>query len=126
MSRVPSPEEVVRRAQLAHDARIESVRALAVARQSVSDAADAGVERLAAVQREVSEAVDAAELDDAKAYAAALGAGWTADELRRIGLAEPAKKKRVAQRRRTTAQRATGTAPQTPEPSAQDQGTADN
>ena len=57
------------------DDKVQAVRALARSRQQRDTA------RAAAL---------VAERDDASAWAAALRAGWTADELRRVGLEAPA------------------------------------
>ncbi|WP_427136765.1 hypothetical protein [Pseudarthrobacter sp. S9] len=71
--------------------RMDSVRALVKSRQSVADARD-----------KLSNAED----EDARRYQAALGAGWTAGELRASGLPEPEKKLRV--RKRATRQPSSG------------------
>jgi hypothetical protein len=60
------------------NARIEVVRALARTRQAVTDAKT----HLALAERA-----------DAQAYAEAERAGWTPDELRRIGLPPPARRR---------------------------------
>ena len=75
------------------DARMDSVRALVRSRQELDDAK--------AVLR-------AAEDEDVRRWNAALAAGWTPEELRAAGLAEPEKKVRVRKRaaRRTTAEQA--------------------
>ena len=52
---------------------------------------------------ELREEVATAERDDVRLYAAAIAGGWSTDELRKIGLAEPEKKARV--RRRAAARR---------------------
>lgn len=81
------------------DSRISSVRALVTARQAVHD---------------LREQLAAAETGDVKAYRAALSDGWTPDELRKLGLDEPAKKQRVSRRgatRRSTAPKATDDLP---------------
>lgn len=70
------------------DSRMNSIRSLVTTRQALA---------------ELRAQVGAAEAQDVKAYRAALGDGWTADELRRIGLDEPAKKARA--RKRTAARR---------------------
>lgn len=59
------------------DQRIQAVRDLAATRQSVIDK-----------RAELQEA----ERADAAAYAAAQRAGWTTDELRKVGLEEPSRK----------------------------------
>ena len=65
------------------DSRINSVRELVTARQSLD---------------ELREQLAAAEAADVKAYRAALSDGWSADELRKLGLDEPDKKQRVRRR----------------------------
>lgn len=63
--------------------RINSVRALVTARQALTDLRDQ---------------IGDAETADVKAYRAALSDGWSADELRTLGLDEPDKKQRVRRR----------------------------
>jgi hypothetical protein len=70
------------------DHRINSVRALVTARQALDD---------------LREQIAAAEAEDVQAYRAALSDGWSADELRKLGLDEPEKKQRV--RRRSTSRK---------------------
>ena len=65
------------------DHRINSVRALVTARQALD---------------ELHEQLAAAEAADVKAYRAALSDGWSADELRKLGLDEPDKKQRAHRR----------------------------
>lgn len=67
------------------DGRIKSVRELVSTRQRITD---------------IRADLAAAEAEDARAYQAALSDGWSADELKRLGLGEPPKKPRA--RRRTT------------------------
>lgn len=81
-------ETAERQARELLDSRIVSVRELVIARQ-----------RLA----ELRDQVDAAERDDVRLYSAAVSAGWSTDELRKLGLAEPEKKARA--RRRTSGRR---------------------
>lgn len=66
------------------DTKVASVRTLAHARQHRIDK-----------QAELGEA----ERADAAAYAAAQRAGWTSDELRKVGLDQPARKAPVRPRR---------------------------
>ena len=47
-----------------------------------------------------AEGLGAAEREDIRLYSAATKAGWSADELRKIGFDQPAKSRRVTQRRR--------------------------
>jgi len=76
-------EEAERQARALLDARINSVRALVTARQNLTDLRDQ---------------VAAAEREDARLYQAALRDGWTAEELKKLGLAEPEKATRVRKR----------------------------
>lgn len=91
------------RARKLLDSRISSVRALVSARQE-----------LAELQSQLAHA----EHEDARLYAAALKDGWTAEELRQLGLAEPVKKERV--RRRQATKRATTTSAPPTETNTQD------
>lgn len=79
-------EEVERRARQVLDARIESVRTLVTARQNLA---------------QVREELDQAERQDVLAYNAAVAAGWTPEELRKLNLGEPEKKARVRRRAAT-------------------------
>ncbi len=65
------------------DKRISSVRALVTTRQAIHD---------------LREQLARAEAEDVKAYRAALADGWTADELRDLGIDEPEKKQRARRR----------------------------
>ncbi|GGO94079.1 hypothetical protein GCM10011584_34290 [Nocardioides phosphati] len=69
-------DEAERAARALLDNRITSVRALVEKRTAL----DEHRELLATLERQ-----------DAQAYAAALRDGWTADELRKLGIAEPEK-----------------------------------
>lgn len=77
---------------------MDAIRTVAEARQSVADVRESTNRELADFQRKIAERVSAAEREDVKAFNAALAAGWTAEELRKIGFAEPEKKVRVRQR----------------------------
>lgn len=85
------------RARKLLDSRIASVRTLVSARQAVTE-----------LQAKLAKA----EREDARLYQAALRDGWTAEELRQLGLTEPAKKERV--RRRQTASRPAAQTPAAP------------
>lgn len=75
-----------------------AIRAVAEARQSVTDVREETDRELAEFQRRISERIASAERDDVRAFNAALNAGWTVDELRKIGFAEPDKKTRSRRR----------------------------
>jgi len=94
-----SVDEAVERAMRAQEVRIESIRALAKGRQSLADVKTDAAQKLAALERENAEQISAAERDDVRLYSAATKAGWTADELRKIGFDEPLKAARVRRKR---------------------------
>ena len=98
MPRELTVEEAVERARRAQEDRITAIRTLAEARQSLADVREETARRVAEVQREAAEQVAAAEREDVKQYNAALAAGWSGEELRKIGYAEPDKKARVRKR----------------------------
>ncbi len=91
MTTTPDAQTAEAKARELLDKRIESVRSLVHARQALDD---------------LKAKVAAAEVDDVKAYRAALSDGWSGDELRTLGLDEPAKnqrtKRRAATRKTTT------------------------
>lgn len=60
------------------DDRIVAVRALVGSRQALAD---------------LQEQVEAAQSEDLRCYRAALNGGWSADELRKLGIDEPVKKR---------------------------------
>lgn len=92
-------EQAVERATRVQQARIESIRALAAGRQSLADVKADAARKVAELERENAERISAAERDDVRLYNAATKAGWSTDELRKIGFDEPEKQRRVARRR---------------------------
>ncbi|RJK92505.1 hypothetical protein [Vallicoccus soli] len=82
-----SPDAVADAAQRLLNDRINAVRALAEARQARNDA---------------RAQLDEAERADAAAYAAAQRAGWSTDELRKVGFDEPTRKAPGRPRRQRT------------------------
>ncbi|MFT8396687.1 hypothetical protein [Propionibacterium sp.] len=109
MSKEPSIEEAVDRARRVQEDRINSIRILAEARQGLADTREETATELAKLQASITERVGTAERADVKAYNAAVSAGWTPEELHKIGYAEPDKKKRI--RHRATRRKA---APESP------------
>lgn len=95
-----TPDEAIERARRLHDDRLTAVRSVPEARQSLNDVRDETAHELADLQARIAERIAAAEREDVRAYSAALSAGWSADELRKIGFSEPDKKART--RRRST------------------------
>lgn len=98
MAKEPTADEAIARARALQDDRLNAIRAVATARQAVVDVREATAAELAELQARIAKRVADAEREDVRAYNAALSAGWTADELRKIGFAEPDKKARVAKR----------------------------
>ncbi len=98
MAKELTADEAIARAKALQDDRLNAIRAVAVARQAVADVLEATAAELAELQARITQRVADAERDDVRAYNAAVAAGWTADELRRIGFAEPDKKARVRKR----------------------------
>lgn len=102
MVKVLSPEEAVERARRAQEGRIDAIRGLAEARQATADVTEEVAQKLADVKRETDAQLADAERADVRAYNAAIAAGWSGDELRKVGFDEPEKKKRVARRSRAS------------------------
>lgn len=87
----PSIEQAQTQARALLDSRIESVTSLVKARQRVAD---------------LKEQLAEAEKDDKRAYVRATKDGWSADELKKLGLENSA-----AGRRRTPPRKSSQTAP---------------
>ncbi len=88
MAKLTDPQQAEEAAQRLLNDRMDYVRAAITARGAL-DAA--------------REALKEAEKNDVSAFQAAVNnGGWTADELKKIGLAAPEKVQRVQRRRKTT------------------------
>lgn len=111
-----TPEEAIERARRLQDDRLNAVRVVAEAQQSLTDVRDETARELADLQARIAERIAQAEREDVRAYSAALGAGWSAEELRKIGFTEPDKKARA--RRRTSRKPAASPAPDAPQDDA--------
>lgn len=98
-------DQAVERARRAQDEKIEAIRELAKGRQALADARDEAARKLAELERENAEHVGAAEREDVRLYGAATKAGWSAEELRKIGFEQPAKSARAARRKRSAVAR---------------------
>ncbi|MEU2201683.1 hypothetical protein [Isoptericola sp. NPDC019482] len=98
MAKTPTPEEAIERARQAQEDRISAIRVLAEARQSVADLREQTARELAELQASIDKRIGDAERSDLKAYNAAIAAGWSADELRKIGFPESEKKARARRR----------------------------
>lgn len=83
MAKNPTAEEAIERARALQDSKIDAVRVLAESNQNVTDAR----ERAAESEREY-----------ARVFGAALSAGWTVEELRKIGFSDHEKKARPRRR----------------------------
>lgn len=108
MANQPSVEEAVERARRAQEDRIAAIRTVAQARQSLADVREQTARELAELQEQIAQRIRQAEQEDVRAYNAAVTAGWTPAELKKIGFPEPEKKQRA--RRRSTRRTATSTA----------------
>lgn len=117
MATTPTPEEAIDRAKRLVDDRIGSIREAVAARQNVTDVRTDADRQRAELEAQLKHQLSEAERADVRAYNAALSAGWSVDELRKIGLREPEKKTRA--RRRPARKPATSTPPtETPPTSA--------
>lgn len=107
-----TPDEAIERAKRLQDERLNAVRAVAEARQQLVDVREETDRELSELQARIAQRVGDAERDDVRAYSAAIAAGWSAEELRKIGFAEPEKKARARRRApRKSPARSTGDAP---------------
>ena len=83
MAKNPTAEEAIERARALQDSKIDAVRVLAESNQNVVDARQRAAE---------------AESDFSRVFGAALTAGWTLDELRKIGFSDTNTKTRTRRR----------------------------
>ena len=113
MAKTLSVEEAEARANQLQQERLSAIRGLAEARQNVFDVRADADRRRAELERELAASVSDAERDHVLRYNAALSAGWTDAELRKIGFDEPDKKQRTrkrAARKQTSSQSAPASA----------------
>lgn len=122
MATTPTPEEAIDRARRVLDDRIDTIRQAVEARQHVTDVREETDRERAELEARIAQRVGDAERADVKAYNAAVSAGWSADELRKIGLPEPEKKARA--RRRTSRRSTTSRTSQASSASSADDGSA--
>lgn len=98
MAKTLTVEEALERAQRVQEDRIATIRDAVEAQQNVT-LVRADIEaRRAEFEKQAAEDLKRAEASDVRAYNAALAAGWTETELKKIGLDEPEKKQRVRRR----------------------------
>ena len=103
MAKLTDPQQAEEAAQRLLNDRMDYVRRAITARGALDEA---------------REALKEAEKNDAQAFQAAVNnGGWTAEELRKIGLSAPEKVQRVQRRRK-----ATQSTPNTPTSSAENRG----
>ena len=103
MAKLSDPQQAEEAAQRLLNDRMDYVRRAITARGALDEA---------------REALKEAEKNDTQAFQAAVNnGGWTAEELRKIGLTAPEKVQRVQRRRKTTS-----TSPDTHTSSAQNDG----
>jgi len=115
MANALNMDEIMERAKRAQEGRLAAIQRVVEARQALTDERTATDKELAELQESVAQRLTAAEQNDLRAYSASLSAGWTAEELKKIGFAEPEKMARARRRRtRKSSPRATSTKTVTP------------
>lgn len=107
-------DQAVERAMRAQDDKIAAIRELAKARQLLADVKETAAQKVTMLVQEKAELIGTAERDDIRLYGAATKAGWSADELRKIGFDAPAKARRAARKRATATRSKTSTESATP------------
>ncbi|WP_460744189.1 hypothetical protein, partial [Nesterenkonia halophila] len=95
----PSIDEAVERAQKAQEERVNAVRHLAEAQQTLEDR-----------REEVKRLLTEAEAEELQAWNDAVKAGWSETELRKIGFSDPSKKRRSTKKTSRSGSKRTGTA----------------
>ena len=111
MANIPTPDQAEELARKSQEQRIAAVRALAHARHALENAREtesAAREALEAEYKQRRKELDTKLKEDAKsirqadtkAYRAALKAGWSEEELKRIGFTQPTAQRRQRSRRK--------------------------
>lgn len=111
MTQTPFIDEVMQRANDTLRERMGAVEDLAKARLTLEAIQTETQEQLAELQRQIDARLREAEREHTKAFKAAQRQGWTIEELRKMGLPEPATRRRAQRRTKRQTQQAT-----TPEP----------
>lgn len=111
-------DEIMDRAKRAQESRLAAIQRVVEARQALIDERAATDKELAELQATIAQRLTASQQNDLRAYTASLAAGWTPEELKKIGFAEPEKKARA--RRRTTRAATTRSTRATNDGSSQD------
>jgi hypothetical protein len=116
MAKEPTVEQAIERARRAQEDRLTTIRTVAEARQALADVREDTARELAQLQARIAERVAEAEHADVRAYNAAVSAGWSTDELKKIGFTEPDKKSRTRRKaaRKTAGKPNDQTAKETP------------
>lgn len=91
MTKTPSPEQVIEQAKRALDNRINSIRIAVEARQNLDDLVETVDRERAELEARISQQISDAHKVNVMAYNAAIRAGWSIEELRKIGLPQPKK-----------------------------------
>lgn len=118
MAKHPGIEEAVERARRVQEDRINAIRSVAHARQGLVDTRESAARELSELQARIAERIREAEREDLRAYNAATAAGWSPDELKKIGFDEPEKKARA--RKRSTRRPSTKAPAATPQSASDD------
>lgn len=99
----PTVEEALARARQAQEDRIDAIRSLANSRKALAYARDDAEARLAVLKSDLDATIKAAEKDDRRSYQAAVRAGWSDAELKKIGYHAPDRNQQPRKRRAKTA-----------------------
>lgn len=102
MAKTPTTDEALERARQAQAERLDAIRVLTEARQKLEAEQRSTEEERADLERRIAQRLSDASEADKSAYDAALKLGWTATELRKIGLPAIAKTATPRKRRRKT------------------------
>ncbi len=92
-------DEIMERAARAQEGRLAAIQGVVEARQALTDEHTSTDKELAELQESIAKRLAAAEQNDLRAYSASISAGWTPDELKKIGFSEPEKMARARKRR---------------------------
>ena len=93
MAKPPTPAEALEAARRLQEDQLAAVKVLAEAQQRQEDVRAETEARIAEVQRAADEQRAAASRGLTQAFSAALKAGWTEADLRKIGYPNPAEKR---------------------------------
>ena len=100
MAKPPTPAEALEAARRLQEDQLAAVKVLAEAQQRQEDVRAETEARIAEVQRAADEQRAAASRGLTQAFSAALKAGWTEADLRKIGYPNPEKRPTVTRSRK--------------------------